>query len=519
MLKLQDNNKTLYLLTLVLFLTRLPFVFSGYGSEEDAWGLILTAHNISLSGLYEVSRFPGHPVQELLLSLVWQLPAWVLNSLTALVSALGVLFFMLTLRMLKIKNVIAAGVTLAFVPVYYINSTNIMDYIWTNTLVMLAMYLVVRRNIFFAAIILGIACGFRITAGAMVLPFAVYMYLVDRKLLQAVVLGAVTTLTAIICFYPTYKTYGTAFFMYYEYFPYPPFLKNVYKATLGAWGVVGAVALAAAAAVAVGRGGGGWQGRLPEAGGRGGRGGGGGGRGSGGSSRGGWLGRLAAAIGRGGGSSWQGQLAGAAGVDSSNRRISFTAITWLCVLTIILYTYSFLKIPQKSAFVLPMVPFIILLFALLLTKKQLTRFAVAMIISSFFAGINLDNPLRGSSTSSLAYPITIGNTPVSFDLLSGPVLADYSKRKQKIYYAKTLVESFDSIKQKTLIIAGWWENEINYFSLANKNPLVTYVYYIDEKELLDYQQKKYTIYYLPEQDYNNDLRFKGTITRRFAKEW
>lgn len=466
MLILKDNNKSLYLVSLVVLLTRIPFIFSGFGSEEDAWGLILTARNISLTGIYEVSRMPGHPVQELLLSLIYMLPSWFLNLLTAIISTLGVLFFMFTLREWKIRNVIPAGLALAFVPVFYINSTNIMDYTWTLSLVMLSMYFVVKRNIIIAGVILGIACGFRITAGAMVIPFAALMFIQDRNIMKCVLLGFITSAVALICYIPAWNVYGLSFFTYYEYFPYPPILKNVYKATLGAWGVVG-VAAVLAAAVAVGSG-------------------------------------------------------------SKKRRVrdqsfvgptSFKAIVWMCVLTILLYTYSFLKIPQKSAFVLPMVPFIILLFALLLGKKQITRFALAMIISSFFAGINLDNPLRGSSTSSLAYPFSIGNTPVSFDLLSGPVLADYSKRKQKIEYAKTLVESFASIKERTLIIAGWWENEINYFSLANKNPLVTYVYYIDEKELIDFQNQHYKIYYLPEQDYYNDLRFQGEFTKRFAKEW
>ena len=98
MLILKDNNRSLYLVALVVLLTRIPFIFSGFGAEEDAWGLILTARNISLTGIYEVSRMPGHPVQELLLSLIYKLPSWFLNLLTAIISTIGVLFFMFSLR-------------------------------------------------------------------------------------------------------------------------------------------------------------------------------------------------------------------------------------------------------------------------------------------------------------------------------------------------------------------------------------------------------------------------------------
>src|SRR4030095_15348587 len=112
----REDNSLLFVVAFVVLLTRIPFLFAGYGSEEDAWGLILTARDINLAGIYEVSRFPGHPVQEYLLSCIWQLPNWFLNFLTALVSSAGVLFYMLTLKKLKLPGLIPvyAGIALAF---------------------------------------------------------------------------------------------------------------------------------------------------------------------------------------------------------------------------------------------------------------------------------------------------------------------------------------------------------------------------------------------------------------------
>src|SRR5688572_29073327 len=112
--------QSLLLITIIIFLSRIPFLFDGYGSEEDAWGLILTARNISLSCVYEVSRLPGHPVQEIFLSLLWQLPAWSLNLLTAIFSTIGIFFFMLTLRWCNLGNYLPAGIAMAFTPVTYI---------------------------------------------------------------------------------------------------------------------------------------------------------------------------------------------------------------------------------------------------------------------------------------------------------------------------------------------------------------------------------------------------------------
>jgi len=455
----KENNKSLVLVALVILISRIPFLFSGYGSEEDAWGLILVARNISLTGIYEVSRLPGHPVQEYLLSLMWDYPSWVLNLLTAIVSSIGVLFFMLTLRLWNIRNVIPAGIALAFVPVFYINSTNIMDYTWALSLVLIALYFVVSRKFVLAAILLGIACGFRITAGAMVVPFALLIYFQHKSLRNAIVLGSITSAVALICFLPALYIYGTSFFTYYEYFPYPPLLKNIYKGTVGAWGVIGfaSVALASVASLL----------------------------------------------------KWK-------QMTISDRHKYFPIII-LCGVAITLYTYSFLKIPQKSAFVLPMVPFIIICFSIFLSRKLIWTFALAMIVSSFFIGINLDNPLRGSKASALAIRTTIRNTPVSIDMLSGIVVADDTKRKQKIEYAESVVKKLEATNEKTLIIAGWWENELKYFSLAAKNPMVKFVYYAEQKTLRAYFDKGFKIYYLPEQDFYNDLRFKGEFTNAIAE--
>ncbi|MBK6642235.1 MAG: hypothetical protein IPG39_13920 [Bacteroidetes bacterium] len=93
-----QSKYSLPLLVAIIFLSRIPFIFSGYGSEEDAWGLILIARNIAATGVYEVSRLPGHPVQELLLTLIWQWPAWLLNLLTVLFSTAGIAAFMLALK-------------------------------------------------------------------------------------------------------------------------------------------------------------------------------------------------------------------------------------------------------------------------------------------------------------------------------------------------------------------------------------------------------------------------------------
>ncbi len=453
-----SSNVSIFFSLLVVFLSRLFFINQGFGSEEDAWGLILTARSIAQSGVYEVSRMPGHPLQEWLLSLIWYWPAWLLNLLTAIASTAGILFFMLALRRWGIPNFILAGLLMAFVPVYYINSTNIMDYTWAVSLIMAAMYFLSAGNILLSGVLIGLATGFRITAGAMVLPFALWLLFQPRALRNVMVLGLSATVTGVICFIPAFMVYGSRFFTYYQYFPYPPVLKNIYKATIGPFGIIGLTGILTGISIGVLR--------------------------------------------------W-GRMAG----DLKKKYLPFILVA---LLTIALYTVSFIKLPQKAAFVIPVIPFIAMLLAMMLTRFQMTVMAALQVLSCFFLGINLDDHIRGSERSRLAVRTVIGDSPVAVDPLNGLVPADYSKRKQKIRYAKSIVDKMRQVKDKTVIVAGWWQNELNYFSLEKPNSHVIYVYYIDEHELKDYKQSGWRIFYLPEQDYWNDVRFNMQQTRNFA---
>jgi ribosomal protein L7Ae-like RNA K-turn-binding protein len=142
---------------------------------------------------------------------------------------------------------------------------------------------------------------------------------------------------------------------------------------------------------------------------------------------------------------------------------------------------------------------------------------VFIIFSCFFFGVNLNDKLRGSTISKLAFTTNIGDSPVAFDPLIGMVTADNFKRKQQISYVNEVVDSMVHATHKTVLIAGWWQNEIKYFSLEKQNPNVSYLYFADEKELSDSIAKGNTILFLPEQDIYNDMRYKKTFTNKIAQ--
>lgn len=443
---------------LLIFLSRLPFVNVGYGAEEDAWAMRLVTERIATIGQYEVSRLPGHPLQELTYVAIWNRGAATYNMLTVLFSTTAIAFFMLTLRKLQIKNYLWAGVALAFVPGVYINSTNALDYTWALSFLMMSLYFIVCNNFWIAGIFIGLAVGCRITSGAMLIPYSYLLWHLSQpsnKTKNILKLAVSSIIISILIFLPVINVYGLTFFQYYEHFPLPSFAKNFYKGTFAVWGTLGFIAVIVAALFSF------RKTHLAK--------------------------------------------------YPNHRKIIYT-----CLIVILIYIIAFIKLPLKAAFMIPLVPFVVLIFAMMLSQKQLRFFSIAMIASSFFFGINLSDPYRAATASSLSFQKTFSNQPISFDLLQGPVVADYLKRKQQMAYTDAVIQKASTIKNRTLIIAGWWMANILVQQEGKNNPFVIYRHYLPENELKFYRNQGFEIFYLPQQDEYNDLRFGGNFTKHSA---
>lgn len=444
-------------LFLIVFISRIPFLSAGYGIEEDSWGIALAAFHTKLTGIYEPSRLPGHPVQELIYSALWGAGPIVFNGLCAFFSALGAVFFALILKHLSFKHFFIASLAFAFVPVYYISSTYTIDFVWTQAFILISLYYLLRNKLIICGIFLGLAIGCRITSGAMLLPFMITIWQ-NNHLKQNIILllkiAAPMALVAIIAYAPIIQQFGLSFFMYYDQFPYPPLSKVLYKMTLGVFGVIGIIAIG--------------------------------------------MGLLAIVLKR------KNQNFGAEFENKLDKKIITASFVIL-----VLYTISYFRLPQKSGYMISVIPFVILLFGYYLNSTNFNLVCIAFILSSFICSINLTDKLRGASYSKYAVLFTISGQELFFDPFSGPIFSDYSKRKQKMKFTADLIEKTNTIKTKTVIIAGWWYNEVMVEMIVkNKNNFVTFESYIDANKINKYLAEGFEIVYLPEQKLYNEQMFK-----------
>lgn len=464
-----DNSKFhLWILGIVVAISRIPFMFDGFGHEEDSWGLVVNAWEMHTTGHYVASRFPGHPLQEYIYLLIWNQPAWVFNTLSMLFGGIAVVFFYKALRKLEMNFAFETALMLAFVPVFYISGTYTIDYAWSLAFVMTAFYLFTDRKFLLCGILLGMAVGCRITSGVFVIPFAILLWnRMDLRqwIKDVMMIGVPAALIGIAWYIPAYLQYGRAFFDYSDQFPYPPFTKIAYKATIGVFGLIGIFALVYAKFK--------------------------------------WITRK----------------------DKSALQIpalvSPQRLTIAILVVIALHIISYLRLPQKAGYMLAMVPFVLLLVTMYSTRATIRIVTILFLFASFLFSINISDGLRGSESSALAVKFHVSGQEIFLDPLSGPIFSEQSKRQNKMAYTAKVRAAIESTQEKQMIICGWWYNEILSYYLEgrpNAKSIPVALRFYEHCSVLDSAKSTgANIYYLPEQDLYNDQMFGQQCTNSIAE--
>ncbi len=437
---------------LVVLLSRFPFLSDGYGLDGDSWAVALSARLLHDIGIYEVSRLPGYPVQEWLSSLVIEGGPFMVNSLSAVFSTVAVIFFFLTLRTLRFKRPYLASLALAAVPVFFIHSTTAIDYNYALAFMLGSLFFVTRERLLFAGVFLGLAIGCRITSGAMIIPLAIMALQGDglklnilrifKIAIPALVIGA-------LLFFPVYSEYGLGFFTFYNV-PYPAIAKVLYKFSIEVWGVVGLLALVIATGLLF----------LPN--------------------------------------------------RVTKRQYLFPrsvneryVIAWLVAVD--LYIIAFLKLPMEAGYLIPIIPFVILIFGKYLYDKAFGFLCYMLILSPFLCTISPEDRLDASTPSDLAFSFNASDENLTFDVLKGPVIAYKSRRVNGQNFVNETLSAMDTSKTKSVLVSGRWYNQLLVQQGDTMKNAVIFKSYLDEEEAVYFFAKGFDIYYMPKQDYYNKI--------------
>jgi len=232
-------------LAVLYAVSRAPFLNISYGTDPDAWRVALTGYWLWNHQEYYPSRMPGYPVPEFGSALVIKGGALATNSLTLLISIVGLWYFAQIASKLALPHRAVIVIAFAFTPLLWINSMTTMDYMWALTFALGAYYFLIQRNSVLAGIMLGLAIGSRSTSALMLVPLLAYMWRDGQK---QEIRPFVVALTAVslVAWAPGYWRYGPGMLTFYDAkVGYLNVLRLLGKDTLGLFGSI-AVLLAVA---------------------------------------------------------------------------------------------------------------------------------------------------------------------------------------------------------------------------------------------------------------------------------
>ena len=415
-----SERRALALAALAVLLTRLPWIRSGYGSDPDGYRVASTARQLARTGEYTASRFPGYPAYEYLCALSANAPPWVSNAVTAVLSVAAFVCFALILRELRVRAYRLLALGFAMVPVIYLNSCCTMDYIPSLAFMLAASYGVLRGSPALAGAMLGLAIGCRLTASALALPLCLWMLLsldLRSALRQCLKFGGSALLVTVLCFAPVYRVYGMQFLTFFDNDGYPPFDVVLSRATTLVWGAFGCIALVGVLIA------------LP--------------------------------------------IYHREARRALQQPFARNALL-VALLTVLLYLIAFLRLPDEPGYLVPLVPWVIVMVALLMPSRVASLFALALLVSPWIAFDHLRPTLDGA------------------------ILEDHQVRRSQQLETLAVIDAVKRLPGRAAIVCGWVLPRITLALGGDRLGEHEFIYLVeDDGDYRHYLAEGRQIYYLP----------------------
>ena len=448
-------------LAVVVLLSRLPFVSAGYGTDTDTWKFACAIREIATTGRYTVSRLPGYPLMEWLCTPFAHWGAWAPNTLSALAAAACAWLAARLFARHGVRDALLAGAAIVCVPAAWIASTSSIDYLWALAFVLAAWTDAADGRAARAGLWLGMATGARMTSAPLLLPLVwLAWHAADGPRVRRVLtLAGVAALVSVAWYVPSWVRYGWTFLSYSEIrggqssaltflsgMVHPgsagvPVPLIAGQATALLWGVLGCAAIALALVSIL------------------------------------WQPRTAARAAR---------LGAPAG--------------WAVAAAVAYEVVLYLRLPHDEGYLLPTVPLLLLVLAAWLTPARFRAVCVALLVSPFVLGVDVDPPKKGLSPehrAALEIRIPVARETVVVEPFRGAVMRDLAKRRRMQAVARRL--------------EAWWPTRPPAFRLAagNMNAMMYYLFPVDPHvapfarsytpaELADARAAGIPVYVLPE---------------------
>jgi hypothetical protein len=181
-----------------------PFVFMGYGSDIDTYGVLQAGRHFARTLDYVPSRGPGFFVFESITFILDQTGGSFLTNLAIMAMALTILYcFMRLCREYGVPNYHWLCAALMIHPFFWANAACTMDYLMALGFVFFGMVQIRRKHFFTAGAAFALGAGSRLTIALLAGCFMIWQFIIEpptrKKLIQT---GLVFGLATLIFYLP-----------------------------------------------------------------------------------------------------------------------------------------------------------------------------------------------------------------------------------------------------------------------------------------------------------------------------
>lgn len=451
---IRDTNLELPLLLAVVLLSRLLFLLPGYGSEDDSWGLILNAREMWATGQYSFSRLPGHPVQEYALYL---LPESLLNPWFC--------------------NLLSALFSTAAVGFFYAVLKHFQaarPFLW---------------SIVFASVpLVWIAGTYTIDySWGLCFQLAAFWAVLKRHWFWA---------SLMLAFAAGCRIPAGAFGLVLLPFLYDGHLKTwIFRAIrLGLPAILMAALFYTPALLRYGADFFDFY-TLPYP-----------------------------SIAKTGYKATLG-LWGLSGTlalclfplawRTAKIPVSLSIATVTCLLV---FSFGFIVYPHKSAFLLPIVPMVLLVFALGTHRLAMHYAPLLFLLAPLSFGLNFSDPERGATPGHFSLHFQVGTEALFLDPFQGPLQVERARRVNRLQYCQSALDRCRNLPENAVVLCGWWTNQMRELALQHSNLThIRFDEFLSPAQLMQYRSAGRPVFYLDEIDRINDERYGLSFTATWAK--
>jgi hypothetical protein len=164
-------------------------------------------------------------------------------------------------------------------------------------------------------------------------------------------------------------------------------------------------------------------------------------------------------------------------------------MVWL--MAVVLFIVAYLRLPHESGYLIPIVPFVILLLHRALPRVGFVVFCGVVALSSFVE-------IKSSR------------------LREGAVLASQRRRDARQQRLAAGIERARDFDQPSVVVAGAWLPQFRITLGAERVNKAVFVHLLDQKGLNDYLARGYRLYYMPDQRPANE-RVHGIDLQRYGE--